>query len=258
MQKLRQKRPRLKLSAEKYDLLRHRVLARDGWRCQNCGSSKDLHVHHQTKRSGLGDDALGQPDHTLCDLPSARAPCSDHSSQCFLMTPMVRLSRAADAWAREVCIDRAERFEDLVMRLPNHNQVAFFGEPGEPLQPIEARSPEWSKSVRVPATVLVIRLRLASGSSRFGVHCLAKHMNTHYLCDFGALQILEALYIIYSKCLEPPVGPPIRLRLFASRNTVAPRLPWICSRHSYEPQTRRKFVCALCRTENYNLWTANP
>ena len=56
MQKIRQKRPRLKLSAEDYNLLRHRLLERDGWRCQNCGSSKDLHVHHLTKRSELGDD----------------------------------------------------------------------------------------------------------------------------------------------------------------------------------------------------------
>jgi predicted restriction endonuclease len=58
MDQLRQKRPRLKLSVEDYNLLRHRVLERDGWRCQNCGSSKDLHVHHLKKRSKLGDDAL--------------------------------------------------------------------------------------------------------------------------------------------------------------------------------------------------------
>jgi 5-methylcytosine-specific restriction endonuclease McrA len=58
MQRLRQKRPRLKLSIEDYNSLRNRVLERDGWRCQNCGSSKDLHVHHLEKRSKLGDDAL--------------------------------------------------------------------------------------------------------------------------------------------------------------------------------------------------------
>ena len=58
MQELRQKRPRLKLSAEDYKLLHYRVLERDGWRCQNCGSSKDLQVHHLSNRSKLGDDAL--------------------------------------------------------------------------------------------------------------------------------------------------------------------------------------------------------
>jgi 5-methylcytosine-specific restriction endonuclease McrA len=58
MRQLRQKRPRLKFGLEEYNLLRHRVLERDGWRCQNCGSSKDLQVHHLAKRSKLGDDAL--------------------------------------------------------------------------------------------------------------------------------------------------------------------------------------------------------
>jgi 5-methylcytosine-specific restriction endonuclease McrA len=58
MQRLRQKRPRLKLSTEEYNLLRQRVLERDGWRCQYCGSSIDLQVHHLAKRSKLGDDAL--------------------------------------------------------------------------------------------------------------------------------------------------------------------------------------------------------
>ena len=58
MQQLRQKRPRLKLSVEEYSLLRHRVLERDAWRCQDCGSFTDLHVHHLAKRSSLGGDAL--------------------------------------------------------------------------------------------------------------------------------------------------------------------------------------------------------
>jgi 5-methylcytosine-specific restriction endonuclease McrA len=53
-----QKRPRMKLRVEEYNQLRHRVLERDAWRCQDCGSSKDLHVHHLVKRSKLGDDAL--------------------------------------------------------------------------------------------------------------------------------------------------------------------------------------------------------
>ncbi|MGO9843605.1 MAG: HNH endonuclease [Candidatus Acidiferrales bacterium] len=58
MGQVRQKRPRLKLTDEEYASLRRRVLERDRWRCQNCGSSKDLHVHHLTRRSKLGDDAL--------------------------------------------------------------------------------------------------------------------------------------------------------------------------------------------------------
>ena len=69
---LHQKRRRIKLSFKDYNSLRQRVLERDGWRCQNCGSSKDLHVHHLGKRSKLGDDALDNLV-TLC------ATC--HSSQ---------------------------------------------------------------------------------------------------------------------------------------------------------------------------------
>jgi len=67
MHQLRQKRPRQRLSAEKYNLLRHRVLERDGWRCQNCGSSNDLHVHHLEKRSKLGDDTVDNLI-TLCAI----------------------------------------------------------------------------------------------------------------------------------------------------------------------------------------------
>jgi len=70
MRQFRQKRPRLKLSAEEYSLLRKQALQRDAWRCQICGSPKDLQVHHLTKRSRLGDDVLDNLI-TLC------APCHD-------------------------------------------------------------------------------------------------------------------------------------------------------------------------------------
>jgi 5-methylcytosine-specific restriction endonuclease McrA len=58
MEKLRQKRPRLALSREEYDRLRTRVLERDGWKCQCCGSSVDLHVHHLRYRGRLGSDVI--------------------------------------------------------------------------------------------------------------------------------------------------------------------------------------------------------
>jgi len=51
------KRPRRKLDPDRYRRLREEVLRRDGWRCQNCGTAEDLHVHHQQRRSALGDDA---------------------------------------------------------------------------------------------------------------------------------------------------------------------------------------------------------
>lgn len=52
------KSPRLKLSEEQYRLLRFQVLERDGWRCQQCGSRKNLEVHHLNARSRLGHDSL--------------------------------------------------------------------------------------------------------------------------------------------------------------------------------------------------------
>ena len=65
MARLRQKRPRLKLGQEDYHALWERVLARDGWKCQSCGSLKNLQVHHLASRSKLGDDSLNNLI-TLC------------------------------------------------------------------------------------------------------------------------------------------------------------------------------------------------
>jgi 5-methylcytosine-specific restriction endonuclease McrA len=55
---LRQKQPRLKLTKEEYEIIRKRVLERDGWRCQECGSTQNLHVHHMKPRSQLGGDTM--------------------------------------------------------------------------------------------------------------------------------------------------------------------------------------------------------
>jgi len=49
---------RIKLGIRIYRRLMKRVLERDGWRCQRCGSLENLQVHHRTKRSQQGDDAL--------------------------------------------------------------------------------------------------------------------------------------------------------------------------------------------------------
>ena len=65
MDPLRPKKPRLALDPKIYKGLRNQVLARDGWRCQSCGCTKNLHVHHLRARSKLGDDAL-QNLITLC------------------------------------------------------------------------------------------------------------------------------------------------------------------------------------------------
>ncbi len=53
---MRRKQPRLQLEKEAYKLLRTQVLTRDGWRCQTCGTSSNLQVHHKKSRGRLGHD----------------------------------------------------------------------------------------------------------------------------------------------------------------------------------------------------------
>ncbi len=47
-------------------MVRTLVLERDGWRCQECGSMKNLQVHHMKPRSRLGGDVMRNLI-TLCD-----------------------------------------------------------------------------------------------------------------------------------------------------------------------------------------------
>src|SRR5262249_17162400 len=47
-----------RLDPEAYRKLRREVLARDGWRCQQCGSTASLHVHHRLFRSHGGEDGM--------------------------------------------------------------------------------------------------------------------------------------------------------------------------------------------------------
>jgi 5-methylcytosine-specific restriction endonuclease McrA len=78
MSRLRQREPRLKLDLEQYRLLRQSVLQRDGWRCQLCGSLRDLQVHHRKFRSRLGDDSA-QNLITLCvDCHQAKHDRREH------------------------------------------------------------------------------------------------------------------------------------------------------------------------------------
>ena len=62
---------RLRLDPESYEALRQRVLRRDGWRCQLCGTLSNLEVHHKQFRSHSGHDSEDNLI-TLC------SPC--HSS----------------------------------------------------------------------------------------------------------------------------------------------------------------------------------
>ncbi|PYX68842.1 MAG: hypothetical protein DMG72_22150, partial [Acidobacteria bacterium] len=50
------KHPRLRLAPQLYEELRNQVLRRDGWRCQACGTTSHLEVHHKEFRSQSGND----------------------------------------------------------------------------------------------------------------------------------------------------------------------------------------------------------
>jgi len=56
MSQFLQKQVPVKLATRDYEDLRKRVLGRDGWRCQFCGSMTNLEVHHQQFRSQSGED----------------------------------------------------------------------------------------------------------------------------------------------------------------------------------------------------------
>ena len=56
MNRIRSKRPRVRLDPEPYDQLRKQILRRDDWKCQVCGSRQNLQIHHKQLRSQQGDD----------------------------------------------------------------------------------------------------------------------------------------------------------------------------------------------------------
>jgi 5-methylcytosine-specific restriction endonuclease McrA len=56
MTRILSKGPRLRLDSHSYKELCQRVMERDSWRCQICGSRNNLQVHHQRRRSQQGSD----------------------------------------------------------------------------------------------------------------------------------------------------------------------------------------------------------
>jgi len=69
----------VRLDEHEYSELRERVLRRDNWRCQFCGSMTNLEVHHQQFRSHSG------PDHeenliTLCHKCHSAEHCHVNSA----------------------------------------------------------------------------------------------------------------------------------------------------------------------------------
>jgi 5-methylcytosine-specific restriction endonuclease McrA len=74
--RIRTKQPRLRLDPKLYDQLRQRVLRRDGFKCQCCGTRSNLEIHHRELRSHGGDDSE-QNLITLC------ATCHGDVRRCF-------------------------------------------------------------------------------------------------------------------------------------------------------------------------------
>jgi 5-methylcytosine-specific restriction endonuclease McrA len=48
---------RMRLGPVGYEKLRQRILRRDSWRCQCCGTMSSLEVHHKQFLSQSGDDS---------------------------------------------------------------------------------------------------------------------------------------------------------------------------------------------------------
>ena len=63
--------PRVRLDLEAYRALHRQILERDNWRCQFCGSMRNLHIHHLTCRSHSGSD-VEQNLITLCAVCHSR------------------------------------------------------------------------------------------------------------------------------------------------------------------------------------------
>lgn len=57
MNQLAPKRQRTRLNTQAYRARHRRILERDGWRCQACGSMSGLEVHHIELRSHSGGDS---------------------------------------------------------------------------------------------------------------------------------------------------------------------------------------------------------
>ena len=63
--------PRIRLDPVSYENLKRRVLRRDSWRCQSCGTMSNLEVHHKKFRSQSGHDTE-ENLLTLCSKCHAR------------------------------------------------------------------------------------------------------------------------------------------------------------------------------------------
>jgi len=87
---------RIKLGPRIYRRLMKKVLERDEWRCQKCGSLENLQVHHKIKRSRQGGDALRNLV-TLC----AYCHMEEYGQLCFeprAISTTKRRQKTSEPW----------------------------------------------------------------------------------------------------------------------------------------------------------------
>ena len=77
MRMIRPKATPSRLDPVLYESLRQRILHRDGWRCQSCGTMSNLEVHKQF-RSHSGRDSEENLIHVMLRVPCIRSPVSEH------------------------------------------------------------------------------------------------------------------------------------------------------------------------------------
>jgi 5-methylcytosine-specific restriction endonuclease McrA len=70
---IRPKAAPTRLDPLSYENLRQRILRRDGWRCQSCGTMSNLEIHHKQFRSHSGNDSEENLI-TMCTACHAIAP----------------------------------------------------------------------------------------------------------------------------------------------------------------------------------------
>ena len=99
---------RIKLGKQVYRRLMKRVMERDGWRCQKCGSLENLQVHHTIRRSQQGNDSLENLV-TLC----ARCHMKEHGQLAYEVEALQVIKRSRHApklqlWWRFTCVTGPE------------------------------------------------------------------------------------------------------------------------------------------------------
>ena len=122
------------LFAERLDsaaskMLRQAVLKRDGWKCQNCGTSENLQIHHIRRRSAQGSDveenlmAVGDSCHRQVQLHSSpRRPNRSPNLSLALPRPRLLRSRCVDSASEHAIPSGGSEpfYFTEVFRLPLH------------------------------------------------------------------------------------------------------------------------------------------